>query len=150
MLCCVVQLVMFVGGIVALVKGKLSLSSDFVFEGTAARVAAVFLLLPLPLEFMLGVVLAVVQQLRGARTDALQGNPVFILAEIGIVVGCLVGAVVTGKLVTRWAPRAVSEWAAEDVDYWRDHDEAWKGEVPPQPAPGDYDPPGPVDDRFRE
>jgi len=81
----IVEIIMLLGGIVTLFRGKLFLHQDLQLEGWRARVAALFLIAPLPLAFLVGFVLAF---LFGA--DRIRGIATII--EIVIAGGCLGGA----------------------------------------------------------
>jgi hypothetical protein len=50
----IAEIIMLVGGLVALVTGKLKLSNALQLEGTPARIAGAILMAPLPLALAIG------------------------------------------------------------------------------------------------
>jgi hypothetical protein len=83
------EIAMLIGGLVALVTGKLKLSQRMVTEGVAARLAGAVFLLPLPMAFTIGMVIGFMQATQGKPMDG-SFNWTLVLMEAGIVVGCLV------------------------------------------------------------
>jgi hypothetical protein len=90
---------MLVLGILALVKGKLTLSKSLVVEGVAARIAGFIFLLPIPLAFVVGFAIGFNQGLRGKAYDASQFQWTMIGVELACVAGCFVLGVVIALAV---------------------------------------------------
>jgi hypothetical protein len=83
------EIAMLIGGIVALVTGKLKLSQRMVTEGVAARLAGAVFLLPLPMAFTIGLVIGFMQATQGRPVDG-GFNWTLVLMEAGVVLVCLV------------------------------------------------------------
>jgi hypothetical protein len=58
MLCLIAEIISLVFGIIAVATGKLTMSKTKIVRGAPARVAGIFLILPLPLALVAGVVIA--------------------------------------------------------------------------------------------
>ncbi len=93
----IVELLMLVGGLYALVAGKVRLTRNMYLEGRRARVAGLLLAAPLPLAllagFLIGLLIGVDALPASAETAA-------VIVELLLVFGGLVGAVVYA-LVTK-------------------------------------------------
>ena len=98
---------LLVMGIIALVKGKLTLSKTRVVHGTAARLLALIALLPLPLSFAAGLVYGVVVTARGGDVAADSARLTMIGAEVAILVGCIVALYAIGWTLAK--PPVVAE-----------------------------------------
>ena len=93
----IAEIVMLVGGLYALVAGKVRLTRNMYLEGWRARIAGLFLAAPLPLAlmaaFLIGLVIGVGALPASAESAA-------VIVELLLVFGGLVGAVVFA-LVTK-------------------------------------------------
>jgi hypothetical protein len=87
----IAEIMMLLGGLYALISGKLSLTKNNRLSGWRARVAGVILILPLPLAFLIGAVLGwlVVAQILPQEALAATG-----IIELVLVIGALVGSVI--------------------------------------------------------
>src|SRR5262245_24540363 len=80
---------MLVAGLMALVSGKFTLIKNKTITGLSARLAGLVLLLPLPLSFVAGLVIALAKSAPGRpfNADAFKGS--FALLELAIALACL-------------------------------------------------------------
>ena len=85
---------MLIAGIIALATGKFTLSKKRIAKGTAARVAGVVLLLPLPLAFAAGFVIGLTCTAQGVPFRAEDWKFDLALIEGTIILGCLILAIV--------------------------------------------------------
>src|SRR5262249_11231617 len=85
---------MLIAGIIALVSGKFKLTANCVAEGVAARLAGLICLLPLPLSFAVGFVIALQQQAQGRPFDVKEMQLSLALLEGGIALACLILTIV--------------------------------------------------------
>ena len=93
----IAEILMLVGGLYALVAGKIRLTKNMHLEGWRARVAGLFLIAPLPLAFLAGLLIAL---LIGAGALPTSAQSAAVIVELLLVAGGLVGAVVFA-LVTK-------------------------------------------------
>lgn len=81
---------LMVMGVIALVKGKLTLTKDRVVYGTPARILAILAFLPLPLSFVTGMIYGMYLATQG-RTGLDDSNRLWAIGiELGILVACIV------------------------------------------------------------
>ncbi|MGL4550979.1 MAG: hypothetical protein ACRC33_07315 [Gemmataceae bacterium] len=85
----VVELGMFVCGIVLLVAGKLPLGSRSV-RGVPARIIGRLLLLPAPTAIGIGVYVAYHEMIHGRWVELPEWQPTFLAIEVGMVLVCAV------------------------------------------------------------
>lgn len=88
----IAEIIMLVGGLYALITGRIKLTKNMTLEGTRARVAGLFLLLPLPLALLIGFLVGL---LSGGDSGAMG---VITIIEILLVLGGLLGAVLFAVL----------------------------------------------------
>ena len=88
----IAEIIMLLGGLYALIAGKIRLTRNLRLEGGRARIAGLFLIAPLPLAFLAGVVLAVLFGADGAT----QG--IAVAVELLLILGGLFGAVLFAAL----------------------------------------------------
>lgn len=93
----IAELVMLVGGLYALVAGKVKLTGNMVLEGWRARVAGLFLVAPLPLALVAGFLIGL---LMGLDVLPASAESAAVVIELLLVFGGLLGAVVFA-LVTK-------------------------------------------------
>ena len=93
----IAELVMLVGGLYALVAGKVKLTRNMVLEGWRARVAGLFLAAPLPLALLAGFLIGL---LIGLGVLPASAESAAAIVELLLVFGGLLGAVVFA-LVTK-------------------------------------------------
>ena len=93
----IVEILMLVGGLYALVAGKVRLTRNMYLEGWRARVAGLFLAAPLPLALLVGFLIGL---LIGAGVLPASAETAAVIVELLLVFGGLVGAVVFA-LVTK-------------------------------------------------
>jgi hypothetical protein len=86
----VVEIVMLVGGVYALVTGKLTLTKNNRLVGWRAKIAGLILMSPLPLAFLFGTVLGLLAYAEILPEDSIQISSVI---EIVLVIAALVGSV---------------------------------------------------------
>jgi hypothetical protein len=99
MLGCIAEIAMLVFGIIFLVRGKINLSRDKVVEGAMARLIGVILILPLPLAFLVGVMIGISKGMEAAkRGGQVQLDPdtqmAIAITELAIIFGCLILALI--------------------------------------------------------
>jgi hypothetical protein len=135
------QIGMLIYGIVILVTGKYKLSTTKVAEGPPARIAGVFMLLPLPLALLAGFAVGLTMVREPADLERLR--PTFAILEIGITLTCLIIAVVIGAANGR---DPADRQHTLEQDYYGDadyrHDDVRGGQQ--------FPPAQPPDDRYRQ
>ena len=89
------EIIMFGGGLYALIVGKIRLTKNVRLEGWRARVAGVILALPLPSAFLLGLVIGT---LSGARILPPEALGYISIIELLLVLGGLIAAAVFGVI----------------------------------------------------
>ncbi len=89
-----VEMLLFVIGIYTLVFGKLGLPWNLSMRGWSARIAALFLIAPLPLAILLG-------QVAGRGLTLREGATFFGLVELFLVILGFAGAVVVAIIARR-------------------------------------------------
>jgi hypothetical protein len=94
---------MLIVGIIALARGKFSLTKKQVVEGATARVVGFVLILPLPLAFAAGFVISFGQAAQGKQVQLEDLKGTLTMVELGIVAACLIVAVAI-TLVSAQAP----------------------------------------------
>jgi MFS family permease len=82
------EIVMLIGGIYALIAGKLKLSKTMDLLGSRARIAGIIMILPLPLAFGFGLVIGLLIGM-GILPSSLQSWSWCI--EVIIVIACIAG-----------------------------------------------------------
>lgn len=87
----IAEILLLVGGLYALIFGKVRLTRNMVLEGWRARVAGLFLAVPLPLALLAGLLTGLSSRPAGL-SDAAQSAAAAI--EIVLFVGGVVGAVI--------------------------------------------------------
>jgi hypothetical protein len=85
-----VEILMLVGGLYALIAGKVRLTRKTYLEGWRARVAGLFLVAPLPLALGTGLVMGLLVEM-GALPASAQSTAAII--ELLLAIGGLAGAV---------------------------------------------------------
>jgi hypothetical protein len=99
----IAEIIMLVGGLVALVTGKLKLSNALQLEGTPARIAGAILMAPLPLALAIGFMIGLLIGM-GALPESALGLSTVI--EIALVLGALVAAYFYGRSARSAQPPA--------------------------------------------
>jgi hypothetical protein len=102
----IAEVLMLVGGLYALIAGKIRLTKNMHLEGWRARVAGLFLAAPLPLALVAGFLIG---PLIGTGALPESAESAAVIVELLLVFGGLVGAVIFA-LVTKpkeTEPRAV-------------------------------------------
>ncbi len=86
---CGMEIGMFIAGVMALIKGRMTISKTRAVEGVPARLLGLIAMTPLPIVLLVGVVIGVIQ---GDNAQALlaNNNLAMILTEAGIVIGIAV------------------------------------------------------------
>lgn len=109
----ILEIIMLIFGIITLCKGKIQFSNRRVTDGPAAYVTGVFLILPLPLAFMVGLVLGAILTQRGQQIPYLT----LALIEGGIAIACgLVAIAIAGFNSHPPAPKPPLPEREEDYD----------------------------------
>jgi uncharacterized membrane protein len=108
----VVEIIMLIAGIAVLIVGRIKVSENFTLEGWRARVAGVFLIAPLPLAFLAGVLIGVLMGFGALPATALEYTG---LLELLLVVGSVVGLVIY-SLIVKPKDEAVSIERIESFD----------------------------------
>jgi hypothetical protein len=103
----IAEIIMLMGGMYALIAGKVELTKGISLEGWRARVVGIFLVAPLPVSFLAGFAIGALVELHAFPQSIL--NYVGVL-EFVIVLAGLIGAAVFGALVKpKPAPEPESE-----------------------------------------
>ena len=92
----IAEIVMLVGGLYALIKGKVKLTTNITLEGWRARVAGLFLISPLPLAIFIGFLVGFLVGLRAIPRSTLD---YLSYLDILLILFGLLGAVVFGLIV---------------------------------------------------
>jgi len=92
----IIEIVMLASGIYALIAGKIKVSQNFYLEGWRARVAGLFLIAPLPLAFLAGIMFGV---LVGTGTLPPSALDYAAFIEIFLMAGALAGVVIFALIV---------------------------------------------------
>lgn len=87
----IAEIVMLVGGLYALIAGKVRLTNKMYLEGWRARVAGLFLMAPLPLAFLAGLLIGLLIATGGLPASAESAAGI---VELLLVFGGLLGAVI--------------------------------------------------------
>jgi hypothetical protein len=122
---CVIEIGLFIFGIIMLITGKMKLSAGRVVEGTPARLLGLLALLPLPLCVVVGLIygVTVAMQNPNAPNDFAFGSRqtiIITVIEAVITLGTLAAVLGIGYAVGK-APvdkrqRLVDEWDDEEDD----------------------------------
>ena len=88
----IAEIIMLIGGLYAIIAGRVKLTKNMTLEGTRARVAGLFLAAPLPLALFFGFVIGL---LSGGDPDAVS---IAGIIELFLVLGGLLGAVLFAML----------------------------------------------------
>lgn len=81
---------MLIFGLVALVRGKLTLTKTRIVRGPMARVLGIVAMLPLPLSIGVGVLIGFAMAVQHRRFVPDEWHGTFAIVEGGIIVACLV------------------------------------------------------------
>ena len=100
----IAEILMLVGGLYALIAGRIRLTKNMSLEGTRARVAGLFLAAPLPLALLLGFVIGFL-----FGSDAVGFATI---VEIILVIGGLVGSVLYATLTKPKEPAWIDDEGA--------------------------------------
>ena len=95
-MCLVVEIVMLIAGLYAIIAGKVKLTKKIVLEGWQARVAGLFLAVPLPLALVSGFLIGF---LIGMGSVPSSSQWVVTVVEFLLVLAGLAGAVIFGLVV---------------------------------------------------
>jgi len=87
----IIEIIMLATGIYVLIAGRIRISQNFYLEGWRARVAGVFLIVPLPLAFLAGMLLGILIGLGTLPQSALEYAGV---VDILLIAVALVGLVI--------------------------------------------------------
>src|SRR6516162_859822 len=108
---------MLIFGIVALIKGKFSLTRGRVVEGVPARIIGLVLCLPFPLGFVIGLALGIGAAAAGRQIDPMSVMPL----DLGLTLGCLVLAV--GIAIATAKPTRSKRLRREEDDDYDEEDD---------------------------
>jgi uncharacterized membrane protein YedE/YeeE len=87
----IAEILMLVGGLYALIAGKVRLTKNMYLEGWRARVAGLFLIAPLPLALLAGLLIGLLMGMGALPASAESAAGI---VELLLVLGALVGAVI--------------------------------------------------------
>jgi hypothetical protein len=90
------EIIMILGGLYALIAGRIKLTRNISLEGIHARIAGLILIAPLPLAFLIG---GLTGFLIGVGALPPSAQNYIGLIELLLVVGALLGAVIFAMLV---------------------------------------------------
>jgi hypothetical protein len=130
----ILEIGMLIMGILALVRGKISLTRNRVVTGTPARVIGVVLVLPLPLALVSGFVLGIVLVALSGGAPPKQADLVkyALPLEVGIVLLCGLAAVIIGATQARPAKEVLKEELGLPLE---GIDPNYREQFAPQPPP---------------
>jgi hypothetical protein len=139
MCCLVVEIIMFVLGVIGVARGKVSLTRTRVAIGSPARIAGAILLVPLPAYIGANVVAGVAlfggggaQPNLGLQTAA----GIVSLISIAVTLACFVTAIVicavTAKPLSK-RKAAVMSIQEKDLEYFEDGKTRDRGDEPSEP-----------------
>jgi hypothetical protein len=97
MCCLIVEVIMLLTGIYGLFSGKLILADQLSLTGGRARIASIFLIVPLPLALFFGFVLGILAG-QGFMSQSTLAT-VSLIVEPLLVLGGLAGVVVVDRVV---------------------------------------------------
>lgn len=89
----ILEIAMLIFGIIALVKGKFTLTKKKIVTGAAARIVGVILLMPLPLSFGVGVIMGIMLAAQGRQIQAKEIQNTGTIIEVVSVLGCCILAI---------------------------------------------------------
>jgi hypothetical protein len=87
----VAEILMLIGGLYALIVGRIKLTNSLNLTGWRARVAGLFLVAPFPIALLIGFLMGVLIGLGALPASALNSSGIL---ELLLVVGCLIGVVI--------------------------------------------------------
>ena len=87
---------MLIFGLLALIRGKLTLTKKRVIQGPMARVLAIIAMLPMPISLGIGVIVGFAMAAQGKQFDPNEMRGTFALVELGVIVACLVAIYAIG------------------------------------------------------
>jgi hypothetical protein len=93
MLICVLEIGMFVIGAIALIAGKFDWALQRPLRGPAVRIAGAVMMLPVPLALTIGVLIGLAGEGAPGRVDPTKRTLLLALIELGIVLACLLPAI---------------------------------------------------------
>lgn len=137
----VAEILMLIGGLYALIAGRIKLTKNMLLTGPRARVAGLILLAPLPLALIIGFLLGALVGVGILPTSAQDFAP---CVEIILVIVCLLGAVLFAFLTK---PRETAEPASPDSTPWTDTIDPehispdptpWTDTIDPKPDPPEH------------
>lgn len=101
-MCLIAEIIMLIGGVYALIAGKITITKEMKLEGTKARIAGLILLLPIIVAFSFGLVIGFLVGLGTIPEDALL---LVSAVEVATVLGVLIGLFLYAKANSN-APQA--------------------------------------------
>jgi hypothetical protein len=90
------EILMLIGGLYALIAGRIKLSNAISLEGWQARIAGIILMVPLPLAFLTGALIGVLINTGALPPDVLGYASII---DILLVVGALAAALIYALIV---------------------------------------------------
>ncbi len=106
------EIALLIWGIGTLIKGRFGVGSNRVVRGIPARVVGVFLLAPLPLALATGFTLGFIWAIQGRQPDDDEIQATAVIAELSILFGCVVVAL----LIAYWTARPIREMPSADTE----------------------------------
>ncbi len=97
MCCLIIEVIMLLTGIYGLFSGKLILTDQLSLRGSRARVASIFLIVPLPLALFFGFALGILSGLGYMSESTL--STVALIMEPLFVLGGLAGVVIVDRVL---------------------------------------------------
>jgi hypothetical protein len=89
---------LIIAGILALVRGKMTVSKNKVATGSPAYIGGVIMLLPIPLAFVLVLAYGILMASRRGNVDEAQLRTPAIIIEISTLAACFIAAMVIGAV----------------------------------------------------
>lgn len=119
-------IIMFIFGIIALVRGRFLLTRAKEVRGWPARIIGILLMAPFPLSFLVGIVLGAVFVALGKKVDA--GDKDFLLAAqiagFAVVAICLIAAIAVALIFSQ--PIRISRPEPRETALPHDYDEPFQ------------------------
>jgi hypothetical protein len=123
---CALELALLAMGLYALFRGKVEFPGSWKIEGVAARVAGFFLVLPIPIAFGVGLLIAVRAAETGQTVDDLRLT--FLLVELITIAACVLLAVFAAIVLQSSGPSYHSSTSV--LDEAVRHAEGYRDEGP--------------------
>jgi hypothetical protein len=104
-----IEIALIIAAIYGLIRGRLPITKTRVVQGTPARLLALLGFVPIPLTFLIAVVVLGAKAAQGGQIDEKSAATTGMIIEVGVVLGTLVVFFVTGFALATDPSRQSSE-----------------------------------------